>query len=203
VPPTLNGADFISYTEGYSTESVVGTFYPVDMAADADAITWLQDNVQGSPVIIEAITEAVLYTWGGRVSIQTGLPAVIGWDHHQRQQRTLEPLSSFVNQRIANVNFFYRTDDLDAAWRILAHYDVEYVVLAGLERARYVGSGGFAKFDEMVNRGWLEIVHERPFTQTDIFPADAPVISRIYRVVKGANPGAFLVQDTFNLTTGQ
>lgn len=203
VPPTLNGADFIRYAQGYSTESIAQTFYPVDMAADAEAITWLQDNVQGSPTIIEGVTKDVLYTWGGRISIQTGLPTVIGWDHHQRQQRTLEPLASFVNQRIANVNYFYRTDDLEGAWRILAHYNVEYVVVAGLERARYVGSGGFAKFDEMVNRGWLEIVHELPFTQTDVFPADAPTTSRIYRVVKSANPDAFLVQDTFDLTTGQ
>lgn len=200
VPLTLDGADFMRYADNYSTEAVTGSFYPVDIQADADAIRWLQDNVQGSPTIIEGITEGVLYTWGGRIAIQTGLPAVIGWDHHQRQQRTLDPLPSFVNQRLANVNFFYTTDDLDAAWRTLQHFDVEYVIVAGLERARYVGSGGFNKFDEMVRLGWLEIAYETPFTQTESFPADSPTMSRIYRVVEGANLGAFIAADPSVLT---
>jgi uncharacterized membrane protein len=128
----------------------------VDMSLDYAAITWLQDNVQGSPVIIEGRSPQEEYYWGGRIAIHTGLPSVLGWNFHQRQQRTLPQLGELVWQRVANINFVYSTTDALAAWRILRHFEVEYVIAAGLERAVYGQSGGLDKFDAMVSDGWLE-----------------------------------------------
>jgi uncharacterized membrane protein len=51
---------------------------------DSQAIGWMQENVQGSPVIVEA-TLRNLYRWGSRVSIYTGLPYVVGWLWHEQQ----------------------------------------------------------------------------------------------------------------------
>ena len=88
-------------------------------------IRWLQDNVQGTPTIMEGLSEDTLYKWDGRISIYTGLPAVIGWNWHQTQQRTLEPMGRVVEARNANVNAFYQTTSIGTAWDMLQFYTRE------------------------------------------------------------------------------
>jgi uncharacterized membrane protein len=120
---------------------------------------------------MEAQSKGSLYKWGGRISINTGLPSVIGWDYHQRQQRSVNPLPSMVNQRAANVNAFYTTEDITAAAEILRVYDVKYVILTAYEQARYGNSGGLDKFDEMVERGMLSVAyHEDLSTIYEVNP---------------------------------
>lgn len=150
---TLDGSLFMRETHDYWEGEMPAT---IDMALDYAAINWLQDNVQGSPVIIEGRSPQEEYYWGGRISIHTGLPSVQGWNFHQRQQRTLPQLGDLVYQRVYNINYFYSTPDPLAAWRILEHYDVEYIIVAGLERARYGQTNALDKFDLMVADGWLE-----------------------------------------------
>ena len=60
-------------------------------AWDLQAIQWLRAALPGIPVIAEANTWPILYGWGNRYAVYTGLPAVIGWDWHQRQQRMALP----------------------------------------------------------------------------------------------------------------
>ena len=63
----------------------------MNLVQDYKAIRWMQDNVQGSPVIVEA--NCPEYRWCMRFTIYTGLPGVVGWNWHERQQRTLTPQS--------------------------------------------------------------------------------------------------------------
>src|SRR5690606_9703512 len=124
---------------------------------DYAMIRWLQENIQGTPTIIEGLGDDTQYRWNGRISIYTGLPAVLGWNFHQRQQRTLDPMGRIVEMRNANVNAFYETHNIGTAWQILRFYDVDYIIVGKLERA-YYNREGLAKFDQMVTEGLLEVV---------------------------------------------
>ncbi len=117
-----------------------------DMRIDLDkaGIEWLQDNVKGSPVIVEGNTD--LYRWGNRVSIYTGLPAVIGWDWHQKQQRW--GFQPSVDARRRDVSQFYNTASVPDAEAFLEKYGVKYVYVGQLEEAFYAPQG-IAKFEQM------------------------------------------------------
>lgn len=154
VPLTLDGMDYMQYASHWEGE-------PFDLIHDYNVIRWLQENVDGSPVIIEAISTNVLYQWGARITNYTGLPSVIGWDHHQRQQRSLDPLPQLVSQRVANVNAFYTTRDISAAMDILRHYDIEYVIVSQYEKVRYGETGGLDKFDWMSEQSILDVAYQR------------------------------------------
>ena len=74
-PLTLDG---MAYMQDTTFTDEVGS---VGLGFDYDGITWMQRNIEGTPVIVEAHTPT--YRWGGRISIYTGLPSVIGWRWHQ------------------------------------------------------------------------------------------------------------------------
>lgn len=135
-PLTLNGAAFIEksqYREHYGDM--------IDLASDYEGIQWLKANVEGSPILLEAVTPT--YRWGGRVSLYTGLPTVIGWQWHQEQQRFA--YREEVPRRIADVETIYNTADSELALELLRKYDVEYVYLGQLERLYF--PDGMDKFD--------------------------------------------------------
>jgi uncharacterized membrane protein len=111
---------------------------------DYPGIRWLQENVEGSPVVMEGHTPT--YRWGNRISIYTGLPAVVGWQWHQEQQRW--DYQQDIAQRIFEVKRFYETPDPSVAITIALKYGVQYVYVGPLERAYYPAEG-IQKFDYM------------------------------------------------------
>jgi len=147
VPITLDGMAFMEYAE-YDD---LGT--RMDLSQDYEAIRWLQDNVIGSPVIIEG--NMVEYHWGSRYTIYTGLPGVIGWNWHQRQQRATIS-EELIQGRISEVNEFYLTTDPDRAQEILEKFGVQYIIVGQLEQALYPGPG-LLKFTSMEGVLWQEV----------------------------------------------
>ena len=123
---------------------------------DRQAITWMQDHIVGSPVIAEANTP--LYRWGNRISIYTGLPAIIGWDWHQKQQRAAVS-GQVVDWRLHDLRELYDTHDIITAIRILERYHVGYIYVGELEQA-YYDAQGLAKFEQMVG-STLEVAYQR------------------------------------------
>ncbi len=124
-PHTLDGMRFMAY----STYADLGRTFPLD--EDYRAIQWMRENVAGTPVIVEA--NAPEYRWGSRYTIYTGLPGVLGWNWHQRQQRAANP-DAGVSERAREITQFYLTPSAAAARQFLERYDVRYVVVGRLER---------------------------------------------------------------------
>lgn len=126
------------------------------LSEDKAAMLWLMQNVQGSPTILEA--QIPEYRWGSRFSVYTGLPAVQGWNWHQRQQRSVVP-SLEVERRVTQVAEIYNTVDLDRAKTLLDRYGVTYVILGQEERA-YYAPDGLAKFGQLELQGYLKTVYQ-------------------------------------------
>jgi YYY domain-containing protein len=136
-PHTLDGIAFMQDA----------TFYDMgvnmQLGEDYEAIRWVQENIKGSPVILEG--QAFEYRWGNRFTIYTGLPGVIGWNWHQRQQRAILR-NNIVQERVDAVNLFYTTEDLAYVNGFLDEHDVAYIIVGQLEYAFYPGVG-LTKFD--------------------------------------------------------
>ncbi|MFU8772706.1 MAG: DUF2298 domain-containing protein [Anaerolineales bacterium] len=145
-PFGLDGMAFMQYATYFDADTMM------DLSQDYDAIRWLQENVQGSPVIVEANVPE--YRWGTRYTIYTGLPNVIGWNWHQRQQRP--EMHDQVWQRVGEVGEFYLTTNIDKALTFLQAYNVKYIILGQLERAHYPGPG-LDKFDQLDGIYWQAV----------------------------------------------
>ncbi len=157
---TLDGMKYME-TSTYYDEGV-----NLDLSDDYLSIKWMQENILGSPVIVEANT--VEYRWGTRYTIYTGLPGVVGWNWHQRQQRAVVP-STWVTDRVEDVNNFYSTIDLETTKEFLEKYDVSYIVVGQLEKAKYL-SDGILKFSQLDGKLWNTV-----YSQGD---------TTIYQVIK-------------------
>ncbi len=134
---------------------------------DYEAIQWLQDNVQGTPVVAEAaagMLNVPLYHWVSRISINTGLPTIIGWDWHQRQQRSIMP-GWVIDRRLQDVASLYRIAG-SGAWRrmCLDRYNVKYIVVGSAGTRALRAGRSCAKFDAMVADGSLKVAYQNEGT---------------------------------------
>jgi YYY domain-containing protein len=127
----------------------------MDLSEDYYAIRWMQDHVKGSPVIVEA--NCVEYHWCTRFTIYTGLPGVVGWNWHQRQQRGL--MATWVEERVTEVANFYNSVDPEYARSFLDKYDVSYIIVGPLEWAAYTPEG-IAKFSQLEGQYWSEVYRD-------------------------------------------
>ncbi len=118
-PSGYRGLDATAYLE---------TVYPEDAAA----IRWLNDNVDGSPVILEANGDS--YSEYCRVSAMTGLPTVLGWYVHEWLWRGD---TADLNEKSAEIQAVYTASDPRAAEAILEKYEVEYIFVGSFEREKY------------------------------------------------------------------
>jgi uncharacterized membrane protein len=156
-PLTLDGMQYMKYTKYYEPgpNDTQGT--DMDISQDYRMIRWLQDNIQGSPVIVEAVSRNN-YRWYSRISINTGLPAVVGWEWHQQQQRAINP-GEWVTERIFDISEFYTTTDTASFTQFLRKYDISYIILGQLERTAYPGAG-LEKFADFNGVLWREVYRD-------------------------------------------
>jgi uncharacterized membrane protein len=161
-PRELDGMAYMKYAtygDGLTTES----YRQMDLSQDYRAIQWVRANVPGSPVIVEANTPEYRH-WGSRFTIYTGLPGVVGWNWHERQQRALTP-DTWVYTRIDDIRAFYATTSREQAEDFLRRYNVKYIVFGQLERIYYDGPG-LGKFAGLNGVLWDRVYGDK---QTEIY----------------------------------
>jgi len=127
----------------------------LDLSEDYHAIRWMQDNIIGSPVIVEA--NCPEYRWCTRFTIYTGLPSVVGWNFHQRQQRVFT--STQVEERVAAVGNFYNSIDVAFTRTFLKTHNVKYIIVGQLERAAYTLEG-ISKFERFEGKYWRAVYRD-------------------------------------------
>jgi YYY domain-containing protein len=148
------GLDGWAYMETANYYDPNGAAY--DLKWDLEAIKWLLDNVVGSPVILEG--HAPEYRWGARYAINTGLPTVLGWNWHQRQQRAAAG-DHQVWDRAGDVARIYNEPVPALIEPLLDKYRVRYIVVGPLEWT-YYERAGLEKFEQMAARGTLQVAFQ-------------------------------------------
>jgi len=153
-PYTLDGMAFMPGTSYMLREQ------QVNLGPDYRALRWMQHNIEGSPVVAEAnppsLGEAYRST-ANRVAIYTGLPAIIGWDWHQTQQRSALP-NALIHQRMADNALLFNTTLTGQALDLIERYGVSYIYVGPLEEI-YYEEAGLQKFEEMADAGILRSVY--------------------------------------------
>jgi len=126
---------------------------------DRKIIDWLNANVQGQPVILEAPGQS--YSNSARISAMTGLPTVIGWNVHEWLWRNS---SSLPTEREAEVSAIYLGYDKAKRAELLKKYNVKYIVISDLEKEKYpdIISSGILRIGKIVVLSGKSILLELP-----------------------------------------
>ncbi|MCR4688230.1 MAG: hypothetical protein K5745_01615 [Saccharofermentans sp.] len=143
------GLDGTQYLEDY--------YCPTAFIADGglksyqDAIDWLNENVEGSPVICEAYSDS--YTDGCIVSSYTGLPTVFGWQTHEwlwRYHGIVDEATDllvsdperdvwqlYITPRHQDIDTLYLSTNVEEVQGIIDKYGIEYIICGNLEYYKY------------------------------------------------------------------
>ncbi len=160
----LDGTRYLlDYTSPYNNN-----VRPGNLTDYYNCIEWLNENVEGDPVILEAY--GLSYTDYNIVSAYTGLPTVCGWQTHEwlwRYHGIVDPETDllvsdpehdvwelYLNPRHADIDTMYTSDDPEVVFDLLSKYNVQYVIVGDLERSKYSGvdnTGIFASLGRVVH----------------------------------------------------
>ena len=136
------------------------------LSYDDQAVHWLLDHVNGTPVVAEApdgdysvdgtLVGYDYYRAGGlRVASLTGLPTFVG--QHQDEQRPGDQ----VAERTALGQEFFETTEVGRTRELIATLHVDYIYVGALEKLLFAPAS-LAKFSGMAQSGQLDIVYENP-----------------------------------------
>ena len=125
--PTLNGLAFLEKWE----------------PSEYEAIEWLNREVDGAPVIVEASKDEGFEAF--RISSRTGLPTILGSPGKERLWRGSDIL---FRGRVEDIDRIYQNEDIGEVQKLLEKYGVTYVYVGAREREQYGGVVGerFAMF---------------------------------------------------------
>ena len=99
---------------------------------DFDAICWINSNIFGQPVMVEAAGDS--YTGYERVSVSTGLPTILGWYVHEWLWRSG---TDKLNVRKDAINTLYTSTNAADVQRVIDTYNVSYIYVGKYEHEQY------------------------------------------------------------------
>jgi YYY domain-containing protein len=143
---------------------------------DAAAARWLSAASEG--VIIEAFSKSSSYSDYGRMSVYSGDPTVLGWWYHEWQWRgsvneqvsqmqdlTCRAKESYDSRRMRSddISCLFETKNWEVASRVIAQYNIRYVVIGTLERRDYqINEQMFQQHLTQVFRQGQVVIYEIP-----------------------------------------
>ena len=133
-------------------------FLETDFVEDAGAIRWLKENIQDSPVVLEANGDS--YSNYERVSAMTGLPTVMGWYVHEWLWRNDV---ADLNEKSAEIESIYTSTDTQKVRELIKKYDISYIFVGSCEREKYGANLNNAGLESLG-----EIVYQDPNYETYI-----------------------------------
>jgi uncharacterized membrane protein len=122
------------YARAYFPPTLDGLLYITAKNPDEyQAISWLNTQVTGTPVILEAvIMEDYRYEYA-RISANTGLPTILGWPSHAEQREHWGQ----AHPRFLDVTEIYTSADMQNVLQLLRKYRVLYIYVGETERKTY------------------------------------------------------------------
>ena len=95
---------------------------------DSEAVDWINANIEGRPVMLEAHGNS--YTYANRISTLTGLPTILGWHTHEWLWKDDY---NWVEARKKDVIDIYCSTDVELVKELLEAYDVTYIYVGDEE----------------------------------------------------------------------
>jgi uncharacterized membrane protein len=133
-------------------------FMETTMPDDDQAIGWLNENVNGIQVVLEANGDS--YTDYQRVSVMTGLVSPLGWRSHEWLWKGD---SSLLDARALDIETIYTSFDEEEVLALIDKYHISYIYVGKLEQEKY----------ETINHELLKklgnVVFSSPVTQDKSF----------------------------------
>jgi len=119
------------------------------------AINWIQDNISGQPVMLEAVGDS--YTQFNQISMSTGLPTVQGWIVHEWLWRGGYDQPSARQEDVKNI-YQYNQEDLSGLRDLIYKYNISYI---------FVGDNEIQIYPEINQQNFLDLGAKIVFSSGD------------------------------------
>ena len=110
---------------GLDGKAFLESWYP----GDAEAIAWLDEHIEGQPVMLEI--DGKSYERTGRISAMTGIPCLLGWHTHEHLWRGDIDAVNRISSEILSA---YGSKDADNIRKFLDKYQIELIYIGDEER---------------------------------------------------------------------
>lgn len=153
-------------THSFSSRAHIPTldgivFLQLDHPEELEAIRWLNDDVEGAPIIVESAAGSHYYGSFFRISAYTGLPTIVGrwgqvpWNVDMTQEEK--------EYRESAAKTIYKSEDVAEVQQVVADFDVTYVYVGHREISSYSGNKSaneFASFLQQKFSSFMDVAFQ-------------------------------------------